>query len=668
MILKNAFLEIELDDGNGSILSLTDRKRGITYTDDARGCALYRLVVPDNEKWLGQFADSTAAACEISSSRYDTCMHFAKQRTDEGRELDISVTVKVTLRPDCDEAFLSFRVENNSPFVIDEVWFPQIGGLHVDRRRDNDVACFGYAAPFSLRNCKGKAGYNLMNSTRKTTFWSGIPLFHIQREGRGGIALNHYATIPQQCFGMARCLSFGADELTVSFAHVLHPFVGPGETFCSETFGLSCNKGLQDTLDRYKEFLRGMPQPARPPKRLADAVALYSIQLRDFEGRRHRRADSLPAAAEELAALGIRDVCVWDMMFENYLRAGNGFFMEEEPASARRELRDAVRQMVGKGMNVSTLVNFRLVNESLNGYEDRVRGTEIKSRYGRKAMESYCIRSSTATYFNGIYEEQGHPLCQNSDVFQRFAVGLGKEIVEEYGFNSLFIDQPFGQHYCFDRSHGHKFGADDETGAIQWVSRLQEELHATEGYQYSIGEVPDIFNTRVIELWWHWPWNALNPAVIRYVLPSSLQTWVIDAKEHGSEITRAFSLGFLLALHTGELNETADAAPDVAKRVKNLKALKDKLGEAIAYDKFIGGFGIGIRSDIAIEANAYETEDTYAVIFGCAEDPAYVAPGGEEPGGGCSGAAGIAASLAAAAVLAGTAALLLIPRKKNNRT
>lgn len=92
------------------------------------------------------------------------------------------------------------------------------------------------------------------------------------------------------------------------------------------------------------------------------------------------------------------------------------------------------------------------------------------------------------------------------------------------------------------------------------------------------------------------------------------------------------------------------------------------MGEAIAYDKFIGGFGIGIRSDIAIEANAYETEDTYAVIFGCAEDPAYVAPGGEEPGGGCSGAAGIAASLAAAAVLTGTAALLLIRRKKNNRT
>ena len=43
--------------------------------------------------------------------------------------------MKVTLRHDCDEAFLSFRVENNSPFIIDEVWFPQIGGLHVDRRR-----------------------------------------------------------------------------------------------------------------------------------------------------------------------------------------------------------------------------------------------------------------------------------------------------------------------------------------------------------------------------------------------------------------------------------------------------------------------------------------------------------------------------------------------------
>ena len=83
MILKNAFLEIELDDGNGSILSLIDRKRGITYTDDARGCALYRLVVPDNEKWLGQFADSTAAACD--SLRHSRCRRSFRPKSRPAR-------------------------------------------------------------------------------------------------------------------------------------------------------------------------------------------------------------------------------------------------------------------------------------------------------------------------------------------------------------------------------------------------------------------------------------------------------------------------------------------------------------------------------------------------------------------------------------------------------
>ena len=73
------------------------------------------------------------------------------------------------------------------------------------------------------------------------------------------------------------------------------------------------------------------------------------------------------------------------------------------------------------------------------------------------------------------------------------------------------------------------------------------------------------------------------------------------------------------------------------------------------------------QEQTVVAAKGHDYEDGVCTVCG-AEDPAYVAPGGEEPGGGCSGAAGIAASLAAAAVLTGTAALLLIRRKKNNRT
>ena len=73
------------------------------------------------------------------------------------------------------------------------------------------------------------------------------------------------------------------------------------------------------------------------------------------------------------------------------------------------------------------------------------------------------------------------------------------------------------------------------------------------------------------------------------------------------------------------------------------------------------------QEQTAVAAKGHDYKDGVCTVCG-AEDPAYVAPGGEEPGGGCSGAAGIAASLAAAAVLTGTAALLLIRRKKNNRT
>jgi hypothetical protein len=70
-----------------------------------------------------------------------------------------------------------------------------------------------------------------------------------------------------------------------------------------------------------------------------------------------------------------------------------------------------------------------------------------------------------------------------------------------------------------------------------------------------MGEVPDIWNTQVCNLWWHWPWNWMRPEVFRYVLPESIQSWTIDAFEHEHEVGRAFAMGFLLNVNVPNLPE-----------------------------------------------------------------------------------------------------------------
>jgi len=70
-------------------------------------------------------------------------------------------------------------------------------------------------------------------------------------------------------------------------------------------------------------------------------------------------------------------------------------------------------------------------------------------------------------------------------------------------------------------------------------------MHARDPECYTVGEVPDLYNTQSIDLWLAIGIGraAYRADIFRYVLPQMLVCWCIDENERGCAWPRLFAMG-----------------------------------------------------------------------------------------------------------------------------
>jgi hypothetical protein len=184
------------------------------------------------------------------------------------------------------------------------------------------------------------------------------------------------------------------------------------------------------------------------------------------------------------------------------------------------------------------------------------------------------------------------------------------------GYRSLFIDEPFEPELCFSDDHGHAVPVHGHSGACQWLPKAAGLMRGRDPEAYVIGESPDIWNSRFLHMGWHWDWSVMRSEVFRYVLPESLQSWPIDGLEHGHQVGKAFSQGFVLALYVGEMGKTLIDAPDFAQRVRRLADLRRRTAAFTMSGRFLDRAGLTVDADTSIAAHVYDGGDRLAVVIG----------------------------------------------------
>lgn len=619
MRLANGIIAIDFDPRTGSLVQIEDMRTGMSYLSDPADGRLFRLFVPDEEEWIDRYGESHQSEPPLMSVAGETLtIVFPDVTMADGKPSGIKATVLVNLPAGADEARFSLQLEHSGPHTICEAIFPWIGGWRGYPGKRGHIRC-GSNKPFDpFTQLRRNIGWNLLQSTRKAVL--GFPYTHIPvcdiTNDEVGLAYNFYPVTRDLSYDFSMIdLNERAGDPHPSFGWVHYPFLKTGGSWTSGTVGLSPHQGdWHFAADKMRAWLDTWWQAPDVPENLRRSIGFHNAYFREFSGREWRSYSDMPELARFGKEHGLGHFIVWDMsMLGDYLRAGSAPLFADKPERIE-ELRKALQEVRDMGVSVSPLFNSRLTNQVVPFWKEHGEKWAIRSKYGIPTVETHPLRRNAASLVVPYFERSGARLCQQHPEFQSWVIDKVQDLLD-LGFNAVFLDQPFSEDHCFGADHGHPVPMAVHGGACDWTERATAMVHAQAKDGYTIGEVPDIWNTQSLDMWWFWEWTAVCPEVFRYTLPDSLQSWVIDPYDHEDQVGQAFAQGFLLNINVHALEGSLLDVPEFASRIAQLAALREKTADFTVLGRFCDLQGMTVETDAAVSAARYDAGDRTGVII-----------------------------------------------------
>ncbi len=619
LTLKNSKVAVSFCKKTGSVAQIERIASGKRFLSEPAGARLFRMMIP-LEEWPNHYADShmnNKPVLQLKGDSVEIVFEDLKDIRKEPTGLKVKVTAR--LPEDSSEVFFSMEVENSGKHVVEQVRFPWVGGLtSIDGEDADRVAVASkffnlhkmFPRDYSARFCRVRY---------KMVFEYPIPLFlpyldiSGKDQGLGYICYLDKARIGN--LGFEQLDPYGKNP-SMSFAWAAHPFLKPGGSWSSPDIGISTHKGdWHRTADRFRDWVYTWWKDPNPPERLKKSIGVGNISFRDFDGRMLNEFSDMPELAEECKKSEIKDICVWHRAGGTYMVCGSTKEVFDEPAPVLKELEEALGKVKKAGFNMNVILNLRLVKTIFEPYKEVGESEAMRSKDGSPASRetfaasTYHLDNFYVTYNLG----DSVTLCQRPDSLYAERADRIIDKMLNLGFTSIFVDQPVNERCCFAPHHKHASTDIAPSECVEWVAGVGRKVKNRSEGGYIIGELPELFQTENIDLWWHWAWSQLSPEIYRYSHPRPLHLWVID--DELDQMNKAFTLGFLLTFTPAGMEKTMKSRPEAAKHCKTLAKLKNKVADYIVDTRFADREGLKMRKRQDIEAAVYVGRDRAAVII-----------------------------------------------------
>lgn len=588
--LSNGIVRLVFDDDTGSLRQITDIGAGRDYLADGSGNRLFELIVPTPEH-AGRPVWSHESGRPWMEKSGDCVTISFPQVLYQDQATGISAKVTVRLPAGAQEALFSIELHNDGPDTISEVHCPVVGGwTGIAGRGIDKMTVAGWQIdPYTAFPTHRSHTFGRKNMRR---YFQGPYFLPFADISGGGFGLSYciYASVPRIHGILVEDLSPYYDRTCLSWTYVGEAFIRPGLTWVSPEIGVGIHNGdWHETADRFRDSIGSWWKPTPTTPRLRDSIGFHNVQFRGFNGEHYHDFDEIPAIVEDCKRHSISDLCLWDMYAQTYLRPDTGDIWEMAPErlDALRRGLAAAREM---GCNTSTLVNFRLIQERSKQFRE-LESEQQRSIYGYPVSgESLPISNFGARWINPNLEAGDKIICQSSPKFREFALRVIRQTLD-LGFTSMFIDQATDWNCCFDPNHGHSSPDDTIEKAYQWAAEAVEIVRSRDSEAYVIGELPEVFNTPIIDVWWDWDRRTRKAEVIRYLLPESTQAYIVDENET-DVIASAFAMGHIFATMTRNLGGLLSDEPQFAAHIDRLSRLRTATLPYLAHGIFRDNRGV----------------------------------------------------------------------------
>jgi hypothetical protein len=647
MRLDNGLIRFDFDDATGSVRQITDRKTGKRWLDDPRGYRLAKLIVPTPEHLSRPLYSHEAGRPEMRRDGDTLTIEFPELR-HRGEKVGVFLTVRVRLPEGSPEALFTAEIRNKSPYRVHELWFPWLGGrrgqpgsLHTTCSHVLRQDIYRRLADSGISTHTFGHHHLRVGDIREQK----LPLLDLS-DAEGGISYIKYEQRPSPHGLVYESATYEREDLVLTWSWATGVFVEPGQTWTSCEFGVGVHQGdWHDTADRFRAWLAGWWRPCDTPASVREKIGLLHIHTHGFSGERYHEFSELPAIARDARRYGVRDLMIWDNTASVYYRPDRGDFWEMPPAR-EKELKQALAEMRAQGVSVSAFVNWRLACE-YNATWAKLKPLVQESLFGVGLFGFPCGTMDGGLYNDAGYEMGSHAICCGADGYRPYANRVLQRTFD-LGFDVIAVDQAAEWNACLSRDHGHASPWEAWQRTYDWFGEVTRATRDRSAQAYTIAELPDLYNTQHIDLWWNWGYRYWShPAVFRYLLPTMIPVWCIDENQR-DVLAEAFAIGSFLAVATRDMTGRLSDAPELAAQIKRLAALRKATAAFVSHGQFLdnrgievkGGKGFVYRSDAGLAvalANGQPRARTLRVTLDLAAFPGFV-PGsctlfveGQEP-------------------------------------
>ena len=626
MNITNGRISVEIDE-NGAIARIMDVEAGHAYFDACEADRrLFHLVVP-SQTWSSRSVTAHESILPEIIKNEEGCLLRYDNMEMEGKPTGISAEVSFKTPAGTDEIQISLKLVNNGNETVTTAIFPWINGWQSPGNSSMDRIMPGPHAEVDSLSlpkwaCAWGNGTLAQEHTRLYPISVQMPWIDFSGEN-GGVSCINYQRKPRLCFAAVKNMAGHEPGRRLGMLWGFYAYVPPGSDWESPVVGISVHDGdWHQTADRYRKWMNGWFAPASSKREFRESIGSEHVYFNYFDGTPVRPYESLPAIAAAGRKYGVRELCVWDRL--SLGTYGTAYLPDEDMLKYNPEDRQAITQSIHKavagGTDVSALVNFRLMNPSLDVFCEENLESEMQLTLGGTKRTYMFSMALIPGCFNSNH------LGPHCNVFSPFSEKYRQRLLRQIqayldlGYTSLFYDQPFEAYPDYSRKESGGIPEMTYAATLALIRDVRKKLREKNPNAVIMGEQCDVFGSEIIDQWMTWKWSNQDIASairVHYSIPQTVINCVVD-REPGLA-SHAFAAGLHLLLMTkGGTGILADV-PEFAEHIRKLAELRKRCANRTVHARFCDTLGLSIETNDKIVAYSYESKAGPAVIIAAPE-------------------------------------------------
>ncbi len=547
IVLRNATLSLSVSPETGAVTGLESRLSGWTIFNRPKLGLSFRFLLPlseelRNNKVLGerQKPRSVLVAKDGSSVRvaWDSLV------SERGGTHDIGVSLEIRMEERA--AIFAMSVDNRSSLVVENVYCPYLGDVRAPVGAPwLRTFLYNYASvqEWDLRprfqNLRGYFGSDYPVQFSPFAYGCGSPMspYVLLRGPAEGLFVGMAEdTTELVAWGTELRPGYGSSidgrvpdadtisgkDVAVRFAAVHVPYIMGGENRALPPVALEAYQGdWHAGVDIHKRIFALGQRPAVAPAWAREPHSWLQLHINSPEDELRTRFVDLPAVGAECAHHGVKAIQLvgWNSGGQDQ---GNPSHDPDPRLGTFAELKTAIAEIRAMGVKLILFAKFTWADRATERFRKELRRLAIKDPYGDYYMHPG-YQYQTATQFLDINTKRLIPMCFLSEEYLRICEEEFAKILD-LGADGFLFDECLhhdGALLCFDKSHGHRYGAPVYANDNLLIERFAR-VAATRNPDFLFGgEACYDREMAVYQISYHRSENKLHVPLSRYSLPSA---------------------------------------------------------------------------------------------------------------------------------------------------